>query len=52
MTDRDSLEPAFHKVEDQLGPVGVLVNNAGIANLSGGVLEEDPRTGTGSSRRS
>jgi len=42
VTDRDSLEPAFQKVEDQLGPVGVLVNNAGIANLSGGVLEEDP----------
>jgi 2-deoxy-D-gluconate 3-dehydrogenase len=42
VTDRASLEPAFRKVEDQLGPVGVLVNNAGIANLSGGVLEEDP----------
>ena len=42
VTDRDSLEPAFHKVENQLGPAGILVNNAGIANLSGGVLEEDP----------
>ena len=42
VTDRNSLEPAFRKVEDQLGPVDVLVNNAGIVNLSGGVLEEDP----------
>jgi 2-deoxy-D-gluconate 3-dehydrogenase len=42
VTDRDGLEPAFRQVEDQLGPVRILVNNAGIANLSGGVLEEDP----------
>ena len=42
VTDRDGLEPAFRQVEDQLGPVNILVNNAGIANLSGGVLEEDP----------
>jgi len=42
VTDRESLEPAFREVEDRLGPVGILVNNAGIVNLSGGVLEEDP----------
>jgi len=42
VTDRDGLEPAFRAVEERLGPVGILVNNAGIANLSGGVLEEDP----------
>ena len=42
VTDRDGLEPAFRTVEERLGPVGILVNNAGIANLSGGVLEEDP----------
>ena len=42
VTDRDGLEPAFRTVEERLGPVGILVNNAGIANLSGGVMEEDP----------
>jgi len=42
VTDRKGLEPAFREVEERLGPVGILVNNAGIANLSGGVLEEDP----------
>ena len=42
VTDRGGLEPAFRQVEEQLGPVGILVNNAGIANLSGGILEEDP----------
>jgi 2-deoxy-D-gluconate 3-dehydrogenase len=42
VTHRDGLEPAFRQVEEQLGPVGILVNNAGIVNLSGGVLEEDP----------
>jgi len=42
VTDREGLEPAFREVEERLGSVGILVNNAGIANLSGGVLEEDP----------
>ena len=42
VTDRATLEPAFDQVEERLGRVGILVNNAGIANLSGGVLEEDP----------
>jgi len=42
VTDRHGLAPALGKVESELGPVGVLVNNAGIVNLSGGVLEEDP----------
>lgn len=43
VTDRDSLEPAFRRVEEQLGPVGILVNNAGIAVISGGILAEDAR---------
>ena len=42
VTHRDGLEPAFRQVEERLGPVGILVNNAGVVNLSGGVLEEDP----------
>jgi 2-deoxy-D-gluconate 3-dehydrogenase len=40
VTDRPALEPALQQVERQLGPIGILVNNAGIASLSGGVLNE------------
>jgi len=44
VTNRAALEPAFRQVEAQLGPVDVLVNNAGIAALSGGVLQESPES--------
>jgi 2-deoxy-D-gluconate 3-dehydrogenase len=40
LTDRNELEPALKKIEEELGPAGILVNNAGIVSLSGGVLEE------------
>ena len=40
MVQRDQLAPAIDDIEGQLGPVGILVNNAGIASLSGGILEE------------
>jgi 2-deoxy-D-gluconate 3-dehydrogenase len=40
MTQRDQLAPAIDEIEGQLGPVGILVNNAGIVSLSGGILEE------------
>ena len=40
VTDRDGLEPAFQRVERELGGVDILVNNAGHVNLSGGVLQE------------
>ena len=40
MSDRSALQPAMEKVDSDLGPVGVLVNNAGIVCLSGGVLKE------------
>ena len=40
VTDRDGLEPAFQRVERELGEVDILVNNAGRVNLSGGVLLE------------
>jgi 2-deoxy-D-gluconate 3-dehydrogenase len=40
LTDRAALGPAFACVERELGPVGILVNNAGIARVSRGVLEE------------
>jgi 2-deoxy-D-gluconate 3-dehydrogenase len=40
LMDRAALEPAFGDVERRLGPVGILVNNAGFARISGGVLEE------------
>src|ERR1700740_883137 len=40
VTDRDGLEPAFNRVESDLGSIGILVNNAGNVSLSGGVLQE------------
>ena len=42
MTNRAGLEPAMNKVESELGGISILVNNAGIASLSGGVLNEKP----------
>jgi 2-deoxy-D-gluconate 3-dehydrogenase len=42
VADRASLAPAVAAVEKALGPVEILVNNAGIAHISGGVLNEDP----------
>jgi 2-deoxy-D-gluconate 3-dehydrogenase len=42
VTDRAGLEPAFQKVERELGGVSILVNNAGNVSLSGGVLNEKP----------
>jgi 2-dehydro-3-deoxy-D-gluconate 5-dehydrogenase len=38
VTDRAALRPAFEEVERELGPVAILVNNAGIA-LPGGALK-------------
>jgi 2-deoxy-D-gluconate 3-dehydrogenase len=40
VTERDTLAPAFAKVEAELGPVDILVNNAGNADISGGVLNQ------------
>jgi 2-deoxy-D-gluconate 3-dehydrogenase len=42
VTDRDGLEPAFNRVESELGSIGILVKNAGNVSLSGGVLQEKP----------
>jgi 2-deoxy-D-gluconate 3-dehydrogenase len=42
VTDRAALEPSFNRVESELGPVSILVNNAGNVSLSGGVLNEKP----------
>ena len=42
VTNRAGLEPALGKVERELGGVSILVNNAGNASLSGGVLQEKP----------
>ena len=41
LTDRSQLPSALEKVEKELGPINILVNNAGIVAL-GGVLELDP----------
>jgi 2-deoxy-D-gluconate 3-dehydrogenase len=40
ISNRSELEPAVKKVEKELGNITILVNNAGIANLSGGILNE------------
>lgn len=40
VTDRAALEPAMVHVEKALGPVDILINNAGSADISGGVLEQ------------
>jgi 3-oxoacyl-[acyl-carrier protein] reductase len=39
VTDRSSIERAVRAVEDALGPIDVLINNAGVA-VSKGVLEQ------------
>ena len=40
VTDRAALAPAMERVEAELGGLGILVNNAGFARASGGVLAE------------
>lgn len=42
VTDRPALEPAIARVQSELGPVDVLVNNAG-ATAGGGVLHQKPK---------
>ena len=42
VTDRSALAPAITVVERTLGGPDILVNSAGIVNVSGGVLKETP----------
>jgi len=42
VTQREQLEPAMQEIEGKLGSVGILINNAGIVSLSGGILQESP----------
>ena len=42
VSDRAGLQPAFEKVEKELGAVDILVNNAGFVLITGGVLQENP----------
>jgi 2-dehydro-3-deoxy-D-gluconate 5-dehydrogenase len=42
VSERAALQPAMNQVESNLGPISILVNNAGIVSLSGGVLKESP----------
>jgi 2-deoxy-D-gluconate 3-dehydrogenase len=42
LTDRTALQPAWEAIERELGPAGILVNNAGNVSLSGGVMNETP----------
>ena len=44
VTNRAALEPAFQRVEAELGAVDILVNNAGVVSLSGGILQETPES--------
>jgi 2-deoxy-D-gluconate 3-dehydrogenase len=44
VADRPSLAPAMEEVERAFGPVDVLVNNAGFASPSGGILKETEET--------
>ena len=40
VTNRAGLQPALNRVENELGGISILVNNAGTVSLSGGVLQE------------
>ena len=40
LTQRNQHEPAMQEIERQMGSVGILINNAGIVSLSGGILQE------------
>jgi 2-dehydro-3-deoxy-D-gluconate 5-dehydrogenase len=40
VTNRAALQPTWQRIEQELGPVSILVNNAGNASLSGGILNE------------
>lgn len=43
MTDYDSILAASKSIEKDLGPVTILVNNAGVANPGPSILEFDPK---------
>lgn len=43
MTDFDSIASAAKSVEKDLGPVTILVNNAGVANPGSSIVEFDPK---------
>src|ERR1017187_8033614 len=40
LTDRAASPPALSRVENELGSISILVNNAGNVSLSGGILHE------------
>jgi len=44
VTDRDAFRRLLETVEEEIGPVDVLINNAGIASASPNILEQDPAT--------
>lgn len=44
VTDREGIRDLFDEVEAQLGPVDVLVNNAGINPFFGNITDLDPET--------
>ncbi|MDU8886958.1 SDR family oxidoreductase [Yeosuana sp. MJ-SS3] len=42
LTNREDLKPTIKTIEETLGPISILVNNAGNVSLSGGILNETP----------
>lgn len=43
VTDRDAFRAYLELIETEMGPVDVLINNAGIASASNNILDQDPR---------
>lgn len=39
---RGELEPAVRRIEEKLGPLGILLNNAALVSIGGGVPRESP----------
>lgn len=42
VTDRDAFREHLEMVEKEIGPIDILINNAGIAAASPNILEQDP----------
>jgi len=42
VTEREAISGAIYTVERELGEIDRLVNNAGVATITGGILDESP----------
>lgn len=43
VTDREAFRAYLEEIDAEMGPVDVLINNAGIASASTNILDQDPR---------